>query len=120
MKNETFNLVCAHADTCLADYWRGHHLPHISYPVCKNMTLGELKYWLIDELKSGAIAGADFEKYQNNEAWFESAESAINSMSVPDSNLGDDTPLFTELDESTKDGMSDEPWVYAYFVFIDE
>ena len=33
----------AHADTCLPDYWSGHHLPHISVPVCRSMTAGELR-----------------------------------------------------------------------------
>ena len=49
----------AHADTCLPDYWSGHHLPHISVPVCRSMTAGELRDALRDEVNQGAIAGAD-------------------------------------------------------------
>jgi hypothetical protein len=26
-----------HADTCLPDYWSGHHLPHVQIPVFNGM-----------------------------------------------------------------------------------
>lgn len=32
-------LECCHADTCLPDYWSGHHLPHVQIAVWRGMTL---------------------------------------------------------------------------------
>lgn len=48
-----------YAATCLSDYWGGHHLPHISVPVSRDMTAGELRDALRGEVNQGAIAGAD-------------------------------------------------------------
>jgi hypothetical protein len=47
---------CCHADTCLSDYWGGHHRPHIqiaAYP----MTIAELKRQLISEVNQDAVMG---------------------------------------------------------------
>lgn len=54
-----FKLECLHADTCLSDYWLGHHLAHVCVPVWHNMTISDLRRALCDELQQGAVAGND-------------------------------------------------------------
>lgn len=49
---------CVHADTCLPDYWSGHHLPHVSIPVHHGMKISELKSALHDELRQGYVMGS--------------------------------------------------------------
>jgi hypothetical protein len=52
-------LEIAHADTCLPDYWGGHHLAHLQIPVDGSTTMRELRQAMRDELRQGAIAGND-------------------------------------------------------------
>lgn len=52
-------LNCIHADTCLADYWRGHHLAHVQIPVYRGMHISEVKDAIRRELREGAVAGSD-------------------------------------------------------------
>jgi len=54
-------LECAHAETCLPDYWRGHHLPHVSIPVNRKTTVGQVRAAIMDELRQGAVMGSDLE-----------------------------------------------------------
>ena len=49
---------CCHADTCLSDYWSGHHLPHVQIPVYRGMTLKEVKDAIRSELSQGAVMGS--------------------------------------------------------------
>lgn len=51
-------LECVHADTCLADYWTGHHRPHVQIPVHPGMTLKAIKEAIRGELLMGAVAGS--------------------------------------------------------------
>ena len=51
-------LECCYADTCLPDYWSGHHLPHVMIPIRKGMTLKEIKEYIKLELSNGAIMGS--------------------------------------------------------------
>lgn len=51
-------VTIAHADTCLPDYWSGHRLPHLQIPAYR-MTFAELRRQLRDEIREGAVAGAD-------------------------------------------------------------
>ena len=48
----------AHADTCLSDYWSGHHRPHLQIPAYR-MTFAELRRQLRSEIAQGAVAGND-------------------------------------------------------------
>ena len=48
----------AHVDTCLADYWSGHHLPHVQIAVWHGMTTRQLKQAIRDELRQGAVMGS--------------------------------------------------------------
>ena len=72
----------AHASTCLPDYWGGHHLPHISVPVCRSMTAGELRDALRDEVNQGAIAGADAPA-DNDDAAHAAMLDAVLALRIP-------------------------------------
>ena len=51
-------LECAHVDTCLPDYWSGHHLPHVQIAVWRGMTMRQVKQAIRDELRQGAVMGS--------------------------------------------------------------
>lgn len=51
-------LQCIHADTCLADYWGGHHLAHVAVPVWPGMTIQQLRDALHTEVTVGAVMGS--------------------------------------------------------------
>lgn len=116
-------LVCAHADTCLPDYWGGHHLPHVAVPVYPSMTMGELRDAIITELDAGAVAGADAtpaDTYENAD-WLRAARAAV-LRDVKMRDPGARYPfrdLFRDLPESDDDADFFGPHVHAYFVFID-
>ena len=61
-------LECMHVDTCLADYWSGHHLPHVQIDVFPGMTLSQIKESIKNELSQGAVAGS------NHTAWLLSCD----------------------------------------------
>lgn len=110
-------LICAHADTCLPDYWGGHHLPHVSVPVNRDTTFADLRAAIIDELRAGAVAGADAtpeDTYENNE-WYYAAIMAV-MCGVQPRDPSVQYP-FHDLDSSEDE---DSESVYAYFVFIRE
>ena len=48
-----------HVDTCLPDYWAGHHKPTVQIPVYKNMKLKDIKNSIISEISEGAVSGSD-------------------------------------------------------------
>lgn len=93
----------AHADTCLPDYWGGHHLPHISVPVSRDMTAGALRDALRAEVNAGAIAGADAPA-DDDDAAYGAMLDAVQALEILH-----DLP-FTDLEE-------DED-VCAFFVFV--
>ena len=52
-------MTCAHAVTCLPDYWSGHHLPHVQIPVTRRkMSLAEIRRAIRSELEQGAVMGS--------------------------------------------------------------
>lgn len=110
-------LVCAHADTCLPDYWGGHHLPHVAVPVSRDTTFADLRAAIIDELRAGAVAGADAtpeDTYENDE-WYDAACEAV-KRDVQPRDPAVEYP-FRDLGSSEDE---DSESVYAYFVFIRE
>lgn len=116
-KKKPVKLTCAHADTCLPDYWGGHHMPHVAMPVSRDTTFADLRSMIIDELRAGAVAGADAtpeDTYENDE-WYEAALEAV-ERDVQPRNPSVQYP-FHDLD-SGEDENSES--VYAYFVFIRE
>lgn len=49
-----------HADTCLPDYWGGHHRPHVQIPCTRaRMSLAEVRRLVRQEIAMGAVAGSD-------------------------------------------------------------
>lgn len=118
-------LELVHADTCLPDYWGGHHKAHISVPVHHGMKLGELKRLLLDEMRCGYVCGSDDLAFLLN-ADYVSAEresdaikatkaayAAIRRLKLADKRK---RKLFTDL-EKVVDEYEDS--VYAYFVFTE-
>lgn len=112
-------LACIHADTCLSDYWGGHHLPHVAVPVNRDTTFADLRTMIIDELRAGAVAGADAtpeDTYENDE-WYDAACEAV-ERDVRPRDPSVEYP-FHDLD-SSEDDDEDAESVYAYFVFVPE
>lgn len=58
-----YKLELCHADTCLPDYWSGHHRAHLQIPVYKGMTLKAIKQALKDEIRQGAVMGTEHLAY---------------------------------------------------------
>lgn len=52
-------LHCHHADTCLPDFWGGHHRAHVQVPVYRGMSPRAVRNAICDELRQGAVAGSD-------------------------------------------------------------
>ena len=51
-------ITCSHLDTCLSDYWSGHHLPHVMIPVTRRkMSLAEIRRAIRSEIAQGAVMG---------------------------------------------------------------
>lgn len=51
-------MTCAHTDTCLPDYWGGHHLAHVQIPVTRRkMSLAEIRRAIRSELRQGVVMG---------------------------------------------------------------
>lgn len=109
-------LQCIHADTCLSDYWRGHHLPHISVIAFNGLPLRELKAALCSELNAGAIAGAQSED-ERDDAWYAAARAAIDDIELGDPMRDNCFPTLDMGDPHDPDsGWYDD--VRAYFVFV--
>lgn len=107
-------LEALHADTCLPDYWGGHHLPHLIIPVHKGMSFKHMKEALINELCVGCVCGADAPA-ENDEQWFRAAKIAVGNiqLNAEVSGHADDFELFTDLEPDDDDDAT----IYAYFVF---
>ena len=116
-----YHLECIHADTCLPDYWGGHHLAHIQVPVWNGMSLAELKKALMSELNEGAVAGSDA-PHDWDEQWYAAARDAVQAIEAfAVRAIEAKTPaaaaenLFPLLVPQTED--DDVPTVYGFFVF---
>lgn len=108
----------AHADTCLPDYWCGHHKPHLSIPVYAGMTLEDIKDALHLELNQGAIAGTipddlTHNGYDLTEEGYSLFKEAIDNITA---NNPEQKTFFNDLEPEEEDADFS---VYAYFVFID-
>jgi len=114
--NERIKLNCFHVDTCLPDYFGGHHKAHIQVPVYPHMTLGELRKALHNELNQGAVGGSDTRTRDDNgvigDKWYKAAHAAIN-RDVRQSGPGRKRP-FSDIEDG-----DDCATVYAYFIFDD-
>ncbi len=110
-------LECLHADTCLPDYWGGHHKPHVSIPVYPGMSMSDIKRGLHSELSHGAVCGSDSRTRDDSgdvgDAWYKRAHAAVNKMTP---SVKGKRKFFEDLDEP---GEDEDFSVYAYFVFED-
>lgn len=116
---------CCHVDTCLPDYWSGHHLPHVQIPVYKGMSLKAIKQVLKDELRWGYVMGnseearllsADFikpEEVAKANMLTRKAYAAVNRLAPGKKGQ---RRFFLDLEEN--DGECCDS-VYAYFVFVE-
>ncbi len=116
-------LECLHADTCLPDYWGGHHLAHVQIPVYRGMTLKAIKESIRDELCMGAVCGSDeiatllsadlVTDEKRADQVTRAAYAAVNRIKPVKKGQ---RRFFTDLEEQDEDY---EP-VYAYFVFEEQ
>lgn len=113
-------LECVHSDTCLPDYWSGHHAAHIQVPVWHGMHISELKSALHSELNQGAVMGSDDRTRDDSgdigDVWHKRAHAAINRIKPA---VKGKRRLFNDLDKVPEDDDTCDT-VYAYFVFVDK
>lgn len=112
---------CVHADTCLPDYWGGHHLPHVGFPVMPGMSLREIKRAIFDEMRDGAFAGSTEETQllacgrtnepEKADRVFKAAVAAVNRIKPAKKGQ---RKFFTDIEVDEDADYS----VYAYFVFV--
>ena len=120
MKTATVQpLEVCHADTCLSDYWSGHHLPHVQIPVWRGMTLAEIKAAILAEMGE-CIQGADADFLHDwrdehdqarADAWHRRARAAVRRMKPARKGQ---RRFFLDLEPQTED---DTETVFAFFVF---
>ena len=111
-------LECVHVDTCLPDYFGGHHLAWVCIPIYKALSLAEIKYALHSELNQGAIGGSDKRTRDNSgeigDTWFYRAHAAVDR--IKPSKKGQ-RRFFADVE--TPDDDESDNCVYAYFVFCE-
>lgn len=119
-------LECLHIDTCLPDYWRGHHLPHVQIPVWHGMSMKEIKQSILHELHHGYVMGstdeafllaADFILLVDDEkrirALTKAAHAAVRRMKPAKKGQ---RRFFTDL---KKDVWEEDEPMFAFFVFVE-
>lgn len=111
-----------HVDTCLPDYWSGHHLPHIAIPVFKRMSLKDIKEAINQELQFGYVMGSNNEAFLLSSAFvgadndklaelmFKKALAATNRMKPA---IKHKKVFFEDVEDPESDCCD---CVYAYFV----
>lgn len=88
------------ADVCMADYWGGHHLPHVQIPVHKHTTADEVRAMLTQEVAMDAVARLPEGRGESPE-WYAAAIKAIAELAI-----FSDKPFASELEETPpEDGM---------------
>ena len=108
-----FILECIHAETCLPDYWCGHHLPHVQIEVWRGMNLKQIKQALLSELFQRAVMGVEYD--YDNDKWHKRAISGVNRMK---SSTKGQRRFFLDLEETLDDDEGCDS-VYAFFVFVE-
>ena len=108
-------LELCHVDTCLPDYWGGHHLPHMQVPIPPGgITIKELKESLKSELNQDAIAGSELDVIESEE-FHKKAMAAINRIQPA---VKGQRKVFTDIEGPT-DGWDCGDTVCAFFVFVE-
>lgn len=124
-KEEPLVLEVAHADTCLPDFWSGHHLPHVQIPVYRGMSLKSIKADIISELSQGAVMG------NTDTAWLLSADyvgpereadaiKATKAAYAAIARMRPAIPRKRRMFENLEEQSDDDATVYAYFVFVEK
>lgn len=104
-----------HADTCLSDYWGGHHLPHVAVPVDGAITIKEVLDGVVSELNQGAVAGSlDWETVESEEFHAACMKAVQECVELNAENLG--KAAFPDLEEVFQE--DNDPYVLAFFVFV--
>ena len=115
-------LECCHADTCLPDYWSGHHLPHVQITAWPGMSLAQIRAAIRSEISQGAVMGSTDEarllsadmvaptEERRADMLTQRAYAAVARMKPARKGQ---RRFFTDI-EQTEDGDST---VYAFFVF---
>lgn len=102
---------CCHADTCLSDYWSGHHLPHVSIIVWRGMTLDQIKNAIESELNQGAIAGSWNYEIIESDRFYEMAKNAVEAITPVNESQ---KTFFNDMEDTDDQDIS----IFAYFVFV--
>lgn len=110
-----YTLACA--DTCLSDYWGGHHLPHVSVPVDGATTVKNLLDGVRSELNQGAVAGALDLEIVESEEFHTACMQAVQDLVEMNADLLTKI-AFPNLEVLEGDDCC-EP-VMAFFVFVPE
>ena len=51
-------IVCHYVYTCLADYWSGHHMPHVQIAAYRQ-SFASVRAAIMSEIAQGAVMGSD-------------------------------------------------------------
>lgn len=116
------NFEIVYVNTCLPDYWSGHHKAHVCIPVWNGMTFNELKSSLHSEIAQCAVCGSDtiaemlslsgdFSDEATSTA-YQAAHDAVDAITLSES--ANPNHLFSNLDLD-----DDGETVYAYFLIVD-
>jgi hypothetical protein len=117
----------SHADTCLPDYWSGHHLPHIQIPIYRNMSMRDIKSALRSELLQGCVMGStdnarllsdNFVGAENEKLADKVTRAAYAAINRVKPAKKGQRKFFTDLEPSEyEDELGDS--VFAFFVFVE-
>lgn len=108
--NSELKLRVGLADLCIADFWGGHHLPHVQIPVHKHTTAAEVREMLTYEVAMDAVARLPEGRGETPE-WYAAANKAIAELEIRS-----DKPFAGDLDETPPEaGMS----LYGVEIYYD-
>lgn len=119
-------LTIKHVNTCLPDYWSGHHQAYVQIPVWNGMTIRQVRLALRDEIRQGAVSGNDEiahllswdlvpeGKEKEADQLTKAVYAAINRVKQ---NGRGRKNLFPDLEKETDDYCGS---VYAYFLIEEE
>ena len=105
-------LECIHADTCLPDYFGGHHLPFLVLYPRKGMSLKDIKAELKSEANQGAFGGSLDYEVQKSDIFHKRVNAAINRIKPA---VKGQRSFFDDLEDPPEGDCCDS--VCAYFIF---
>lgn len=110
---------CCHADTCLPDYWGGHHRPHVQIMAYPGMSLDDIKEALHHEIDQQAIAGSENVEDKPDE-WYDAIKASVDELEPKNPSQNTFFDFYDRpksIVEEPEDEFSDS--VYAFFVFME-